>query len=141
MKVRTALAALALVGFGIFRYRRSLLARLLKLPPPCYAVGVQRNIPVPMPDGVQLFTDHYFPKVAGDFPTILMRTPYGWGREAALGSGYPLAELPAQRFAERGCHVIVQRRLLPEGSAERDIRASRRLTSGELRCSGGRNRG
>jgi putative CocE/NonD family hydrolase len=108
MRVRTALAALALAGFGIYRYRRMLLARLLKLPPPRCGVRVQRDIPVPMPDGVRLFTDHYIPKAAGDFPTILIRTPYGRGREAVLGSGYPLGELPAQRFAERGYHVIVQ---------------------------------
>jgi putative CocE/NonD family hydrolase len=108
MKVATALAAVALAGFGLYHYRRWLLARLLKLPPPHYGVRVQRDIPVTMPDGVRLFTDHYFPKAAGDFPTILIRTPYGRGREAALRSGYPLSELPAQRFAERGYHVIVQ---------------------------------
>ncbi|MFN2226344.1 MAG: CocE/NonD family hydrolase, partial [Anaerolineae bacterium] len=30
------------------------------------------------------------------------------GREVALGGGYALGELPAQRFAERGYHVVVQ---------------------------------
>ncbi len=53
--------ALALLGVGLYRYRRSLLARLLKLPPPRYGVGVQRDIPVSMPDGVRLFADHYSP--------------------------------------------------------------------------------
>ena len=112
MKKRIALAALALLGLGLYHRRRSLLARLLKLPPPRFAVGVERDIPVPMPDGVHLLTDHYFPKSpggdGGDFPTILIRTPYGRGKEVALGNGYPLAELPAQRFAERGYHVVVQ---------------------------------
>jgi putative CocE/NonD family hydrolase len=108
MKKRTGLALLALLGFGIYRYRRSLLARLLKLPPPRCAVSVERNIPVPMPDGIRLLTDHYFPKASGSFPTILIRTPYGRGKEVALGNGYALGELPAQRFAERGYHVIVQ---------------------------------
>jgi putative CocE/NonD family hydrolase len=93
-------------------FRRSLLARVLKLPPPRWAVGVERELPVQMPDGVRLFTDHYFPKTAGqgfvDVPTILIRTPYGRGKEAGLANGYPLAELPAQRFAERGYHVVVQ---------------------------------
>jgi putative CocE/NonD family hydrolase len=69
---------------------------------------VERNIPVEMPDGVRLLTDHYRPKGAVDVPTILIRTPYGRGKEATLGNGYPLAELPAQRFAEQGYHVIVQ---------------------------------
>jgi putative CocE/NonD family hydrolase len=108
MKKRTVLALLALLGLGMYRYRRSLLARLLKLPPPRYAVSVQRDIPVPMPDGVRLFTDHYFPNASGDFPTILIRTPYGRGKEVALGGGFGLGELPGQRFAERGYHVIVQ---------------------------------
>jgi putative CocE/NonD family hydrolase len=88
--------------------RRSLLARLLKLPPPRYGVSVQRDIAVPAPGSVHLFTDHYAPKAAGDFPTILIRTPYGRGKEVFMGGGYALAELPAQRFAERGYHVIVQ---------------------------------
>ena len=95
MKVRTALASLALLGLGICRYRRSLLARLLRLPPPRHAVRVQRTIPVPIADGVRLFTDHYFPKAPGDFPTLLIRTPCGRGREVTLESGYPLGEVPA----------------------------------------------
>jgi putative CocE/NonD family hydrolase len=61
-----------------------------------------------MPDGVRLLTDHFFPKAAGDFPAILIRTPYGRGKEVALWGGYALGELPAQRFAERGYHVVVQ---------------------------------
>lgn len=108
MKKRFVLPALAMVGVGIYGARRSILARLLKLPPPRNGVGVERNIPVPMPDGVHLLTDHYYPKASGDYPTILIRTPYGRGREGSLGTGYPLAELPAQRFAERGYHVVVQ---------------------------------
>jgi hypothetical protein len=108
MKKRTGLALLALLGLGLYRYRRSLLARLLKLPPPRTGVNVQRDIPVRMSDGIHLLTDRYSPRVAGSFPTILIRTPYGRGKEAGLGNGYPLAELPAQRLAERGYHVIVQ---------------------------------
>jgi putative CocE/NonD family hydrolase len=96
------------LALSMSRARRALLARLLKLPPPCCAVGVQRDVPIPAPDGVRLFADHYFPRAAGDFPTILLRTPYGRGREVGLGNGYALAELPAQRFAERGYHVVVQ---------------------------------
>jgi len=116
MRKRTGLAVLAFLGVGLYRYRRSLLARLFKLPPPRYGVRVQRDIPVAMPDGVHLLTDHYSPKLPGsdfgrpdgNFPTILIRTPYGRGREVALGGGYALSELPAQRFAERGYHVVVQ---------------------------------
>jgi putative CocE/NonD family hydrolase len=88
--------------------RRRLLARLLKMPPPRCGVSVVRDIPVVMPDGIRLFSDHYAPRIAGESATILIRTPYGRGKEVFLGGGYALAELPAQRLAERGYHVIVQ---------------------------------
>lgn len=88
--------------------RRAILARLLGLTPPRHAVDVERAIPVPMPDGVRLLTDHFAPRADGAFPTILIRTPYGRGKEVAIGGGYGLGELPAQRFAERGYHVVVQ---------------------------------
>jgi len=62
MKKRTVLAFVVLFAWLIYRFRRHILSRLLKLPPPQYDVEVDRNIPVTMPDGVRLFTDHYFPK-------------------------------------------------------------------------------
>lgn len=87
---------------------RALLARALSLPPPRFLVRVTRDLPVPMPDGPRLFADHYGPRAAGVFPTILIRTPYGRGREAAFGAGLTLAELPARQFAGRGFNVVVQ---------------------------------
>ena len=97
-----------LCGLLIYVFRRSLMSRLLMLPPHQYAVGVERSIAVQMTDGVRLLTDHYWPKVDGEFPTILIRTAYGRGREVFMFGGYPMAELPGQRFAERGYHVVVQ---------------------------------
>jgi putative CocE/NonD family hydrolase len=97
-----------LLTLGLYRFRRHVVARLLRLPPPHCGVKVDRNIPVAMPDGIHLLTDHYAPEAEGEFPTILIRTPYGRGKELDLWGGYALAELPAQRFAERGYHVIVQ---------------------------------
>jgi len=94
------LGLLGLAGFGVYYHRRSLLARLIGLSRPRYRVTVTQGIPVPMPDGVRLMTDHYSPQASGTFPTVLIRTPYGRG--GALGG------FPAQRFAERGYHVIVQ---------------------------------
>jgi putative CocE/NonD family hydrolase len=112
---RIGLASLALLGIGLYRYRRSLLALVLRLPPPRYKVRVERGIPIAMPDGIRLLTDHYSPLASptanrdtARFPTILIRTPYGRGKEVALGGGYALSELPAQRFAERGYHVVIQ---------------------------------
>lgn len=108
MKSRIILFLLLLAGWSIAYFRRRLIARLLKLPPPQYKVGVTRDLGVTMRDGVRLLTDHYYPRADGEFPTILMRTPYGRGREGRLFGGYPLSEMPAQRFAERGYHVVVQ---------------------------------
>jgi putative CocE/NonD family hydrolase len=87
---------------------RHLLALSLRLPPPRNAVEVRRDIPIPMPDGARLLADHYAPRGRPAAPTILIRTPYGRGGETPFGAGLSLAELPAQRFAERGYHVIVQ---------------------------------
>lgn len=102
------LLALGVCALLVLFFRRRLLARLLRLPPPQYSVGVERAIPLIMADGVKLLTDHYWPKAKGDFPTVLIRTPYGRGHEVFLFGGFPMGELPAQRFAERGYHVIVQ---------------------------------
>ncbi len=105
MKELLALALSSLAGFGLYYYRRSLFARLIGLSPPRYDVSVTWGMAVTMPHGVQLVADHYSPKAyaprpTGDFPTILIRVPYGRG--GALGA------FPARCFAERGYHVIVQ---------------------------------
>ncbi|MEE8373868.1 MAG: CocE/NonD family hydrolase [Dehalococcoidia bacterium] len=104
------LVVLALIGFTClltYHYRRSLIARLMGLPPPVHGAAVRRNIPVPMPDGVQLLIDLYSPRAQGTFPTIFIRTPYGRGREAGL-AGMILGDFMPQRFAERGYNVVVQ---------------------------------
>lgn len=99
-----ALVSLALVGWGAYTRRRGLIARTLKLPPAEYDVDAVYNVRVPMRDGITLAADHYMPRASGDFPAILIRTPYGRGR----GGGGMLHVFVAQRFAERGYHVIVQ---------------------------------
>lgn len=105
--VRRNLVLLAgLAGWTAFRARRRVIAPLLRLPPARFSVGVRYNIRIPMPDGVTLAADHHYPMTEGQFPTILIRTPYGRGRSggiAGLSEGFK-----AQRFAERGYHVIVQ---------------------------------
>ena len=79
------------------KYR--LLARAYKLPPAeTYDVGVERNLRIPMPDGVILLADHYYPRDLGERPTILVRSVY---TKDQAGFVY--------RFmAERGFHVLVQ---------------------------------
>ena len=73
----------------------------LKLPPAeTYAVEVERDLPVPMPDGAVLLADHYYPPKGGKRPTILVRSPYG--RAGLIGEMFALA------FAERGFQMLLQ---------------------------------
>jgi len=53
-----------------------ILARVAKLPPAeTYDIAVEKNLHVPMPDGVVLLADHYYPRHARNLPTLLVRTP------------------------------------------------------------------
>ena len=62
---------------------------------------VQRDVPVPMPDGVALLGDHYRPHGAdGPMSVVLIRLPYGRG--GAYGQVYPAP------LARRGFQVFVQ---------------------------------
>jgi uncharacterized protein len=83
----------------------SLLSRLVawacSLPPAeTHDIAVERDIPVPMPDGVVLLADHYAPRGGGKRPTLLVRSPYGRGSFVGL--------LFTRLFAERGFQVLVQ---------------------------------
>lgn len=76
------------------------LARVVGLPPAhTYDVGVERDLRAPMPDGVALLADRYFPRQDARAPIVLMRSPYG--RRTLFG-------LLARLFAERGYQVVVQ---------------------------------
>ncbi|HEX6819567.1 MAG TPA: CocE/NonD family hydrolase [Ktedonobacterales bacterium] len=86
---------------------RRLAARALQLPPPRFMVGVERDIPVRMPDGATLMTDRYWPKTAGPYPTVLIRTPYGRGLEVPGFGGLGMM-MAAGAFAARGFAVVVQ---------------------------------
>jgi putative CocE/NonD family hydrolase len=78
-----------------------LVGRLAKLPPAeTYDVIVERDLKVPMPDGVVLLADRYVPRKADKLPTILVRTCYGRRGFFGLLYGY--------LFAERGYQVLMQ---------------------------------
>ena len=78
-----------------------LIASIFRLPKAeTYDVVVERDIEVPMPDGVRLRADHYYPRVSGKLPTILVRSPYG--RHGLWGLVF------ARVFAERGFQVLIQ---------------------------------
>lgn len=67
-------------------------------------IVVQKNIPVPMRDGVCLATDIYRPAAAGPFPTLLARTPYS----KDLTSVVLLLAPDPLRLAQAGYAVLVQ---------------------------------
>lgn len=69
------------------------------LSPPDYKAVIQRQVMVPMRDGVALAADIYVPEGKGPFPTVLARTPYKRITEAALKGEY---------FARRGYAFVAQ---------------------------------
>jgi putative CocE/NonD family hydrolase len=63
-------------------------------------IRILRHQAVPMSDGVTLFADVYLPVEAGQYPTIVVRTPYGVQRD-----GMHQAMI---KFARNGYAVVLQ---------------------------------
>ncbi len=61
-----------------------------------YEVETRKNVMIPMRDGTQLAANIFLPKAEGQFPTILIRTPYGKGQ----GNG--------EFYASRGYALVTQ---------------------------------
>ena len=71
-------------------------------PPIANEYTIQKNLLVPMRDGINLAADLYLPKTAaGRFPVIVLRTPYR--KDSYRGS-----TIPAEFFAARGYAVVSQ---------------------------------
>lgn len=85
---------------------RNIIARQINVYPPTNDVAIKKNVAIPMADGVTLHANHYSPKEVGEFPTVLIRSP--WGRELKQAPFSLLYSYVAQRFAERGYHVLLQ---------------------------------
>jgi hypothetical protein len=79
-----------------------LVQRMLRLDPPLTRdLVIERDLPVPMPDGVVLLANRWAPRAGGDgLPVALLRSPYGRGTMIAMGMVRPLAE--------RGFQVVIQ---------------------------------
>lgn len=71
-----------------------------QMPAPSCAVRLERQVRVPMPDGVTLLADHYWPVIDSPAPTILVRCPYG--------RGFPYDFMYGGMFAQQGFHVVLQ---------------------------------
>ena len=74
------------------------IARRLGLPKRKCRARITKSLMVPMPDGVELATMLFEPRMAGPHPTILIREPYGLSSFASVGEIY----------AERGYNVVLQ---------------------------------
>ena len=73
--------------------------RYLDLDPPENRIRVEKNIMVPMRDGVRLATDLYFPKgQEGPFPVVMTRLPYDKDNLSFVG----------KLFAQRGYVYVAQ---------------------------------
>jgi putative CocE/NonD family hydrolase len=81
---------------GVFR---GALERLLGLPAATSAARRERDLRVPMRDGVELLADRWFP-ASGSGPLLLVRSPYG--RASMFGFLY------GRCYAERGFQVVIQ---------------------------------
>jgi putative CocE/NonD family hydrolase len=88
------------VASRVQQFTGRVLGKLLRLPPHTSAYRVQREIRIPMRDGVDLIADHYIPLTNDPMGTLLVRGPYG--------RGGPFATLYAAVYAARGFHVILQ---------------------------------
>jgi uncharacterized protein len=79
-----------------------IIQRQLKLPEPLTRkVVVERDLRVPMRDGVELLADRWTPKGRAEgLPTALIRSPYG-------GAGF-FGAIIARPLAERGYQVLIQ---------------------------------
>lgn len=85
----------------IGRFAADVLARRFRLPEPeTRDVHVERDLEVPMDDGVVLLADRYVPRDLGPRPTVLVRSPYG--RRGFFGM------LHGRLLAERGFQTVVQ---------------------------------
>ncbi|MGA5499321.1 CocE/NonD family hydrolase [Streptomyces cinereoruber] len=70
------------------------------LPPKLHDVAYDPGLVVPAADGSALLSDHYYPLDVRDFPTLLVRSPYG--------RGFPWAPMYGVLLAEQGFHVVLQ---------------------------------
>jgi predicted acyl esterase len=82
------------IGIGLLVF---LLATCVGLGAPNPAMRVERNVWVPMRDGIRLVANVFRPVESGSYPVLVMRTPYG-----RQGDG------KAAAYVEAGYIVVLQ---------------------------------
>ena len=99
------LSAILLAVLGVaalFPLKWRLVAIGLGIPQPLHSVVVEKNVMVPMRDGIRLAADLYRPDAEGAFPVIVARIPYG---KASARLKIPLA---GGLFASQGFVFLAQ---------------------------------
>lgn len=96
------LVVIAVFAFGIFYYRIYAYSWLIAFPKPKYNFVLDKNVKVPMHDGIKLVADVYRPKTVDKCPVIILRTPYD-----KRGNIHPYKQM-AFLFASQGYVFIVQ---------------------------------
>ncbi len=99
---RTRVSVLLLTAFStlILGGCMRIVAMGLGVEPGDEKVKVEKNVMVPMRDGVRLATDVYSPKAPGKYPAIMTRLPYG--------SDVTMFEAVGKFFAKSGYVFLVQ---------------------------------
>ena len=97
MKKKINPGVLALLGIILFITSGSCFGQ--EVSEPTFTVKEELDVKVVMRDGVRLSTNIYRPDAEGKFPVLLMRSPYGNGREGNRDAHY---------FAQRGYVVVTQ---------------------------------
>jgi len=65
-------------------------------------VRLERGVVCRLSDGTALVSDHYYPAGSGQWPTLLMRQPYGRDIASTVVYAHPVW------FARHGYHVVIQ---------------------------------
>src|SRR5260221_12712357 len=65
-------------------------------------IRLERDVPCPMSDGIELVSDHYYPPGASPHPTLLMRQPYGRDIASTVVYAHPVW------FARQGYNVVIK---------------------------------
>ena len=78
---------------------RMMRSRTRKGPPARYDVVRETHLAVPAADGSTLRADHYAPATDDPCPTVLIRSPYGFG--------FPWNYIYGALYAEQGFHVVI----------------------------------
>jgi putative CocE/NonD family hydrolase len=111
------------------------------------SIVVEKNIPIPMRDGVKLAADIYRPSGPGNYPVLLQRTPYNkelWPitamtldpiRAAAAGYAVVIQDVRG-RWASEGDVFFPYRDELDDGYDSVEWSSSQDYASGQVGCYG-----